>query len=394
MSTERVLFVDHTGQVGGAELILIDVVAGRPQSAAFLFETGPLSQALADRGLKVITSKWGSAFSQFRRDSSWLTALPLLGGLASIVVEIARISRGYDLVYANSQKAFVLSAIAHLIVRKPLIWHLHDIISAAHFGALQRRLQVVLANACAAKVIVPSDAAALAFVQAGGRQDLLEIVPNGLTLQREPGSRDELRQALGLPAGPLVGVFSRLAAWKGQHVLITALSELPGVSCIIVGDALFGEQDYAARLKAMVVDLGLQDRVHFLGHRSDVPRLMQAVDAMVHPSIDPEPFGRTLVEAMLAGVPVIATDAGAAPDILERGRAGTLVPPGDAHRLAGAIATVLAEPEQLQAQLDYASNRARAQYGLAQMLDSINFLIAKTSIGKSLIVKSQTRAAG
>jgi glycosyltransferase involved in cell wall biosynthesis len=266
-------------------------------------------------------------------------------------------------------------------VRRPLIWHLHDIISPEHFGAAQRRMQVMLANARAIKVIVPSQAAAAAFVQAGGRQDLVEIVPNGLALPPEPSSADELRQALGLPAGPLVGVFSRLAPWKGQHVLIEALAGLPNVSCIVVGDALFGEQSYAAELKQMVLERGLAERVRFLGHRSDVPKLMRAVDALVHPSIDPEPFGRTLVEAMLAGVPVIATNAGAAPDILEGGRAGTLVAPNDPQALASAIASVLAKPEALQAQLEYASARARAQYSLTRMLHSIGLVIRKLQAG-------------
>jgi glycosyltransferase involved in cell wall biosynthesis len=184
-----------------------------------------------------------------------------------------------------------------------------------------------------------------------------------------------------LPSGPLVGVFSRLAAWKGQHVLIEAIASLTDVSCIVVGDALFGEQAYAAELKQMVLQRGLADRVRFLGHRDDVPKLMKAVDAMVHPSIDPEPFGRTLVEAMLAGVPVIATDAGAAPDILEGGRAGTLVPPNDAPALARAIAAVLSRPEALTTQLAYAASRAQAQYSVARMLESIGLVIGKLQRG-------------
>jgi glycosyltransferase involved in cell wall biosynthesis len=381
MAAERILFVDHTGQLGGAELILLDVAAGRTDASVFLFEPGPLSKALAERRLEVVTSKWGEGLARFRRDSSALAALPLLGRLMAIILEIARAARHHDLVYANSQKAFVLAAIARLLVRRPLVWHLHDIISAAHFGRLQRRLQIGLANACAAKVIVPSQAAATAFIDAGGRPDLIEIVPNGLALQTEPCLRSELRAMLGLPTGPLVGVFSRLAPWKGQHVLLQALAKLPDVGCIIVGDALFGEQDYATQLRAMVAELGLGDRVRFLGHRSDVPRLMQAVDVMVHPSIDPEPFGRTLVEAMLVGVPVVATDAGAAPDILERGRAGSLVPSGDAPALARAISAVLAGAEQLQPQLDYALRRARSEYSLARMLDGIGLLINKVQTG-------------
>jgi glycosyltransferase involved in cell wall biosynthesis len=112
-----------------------------------------------------------------------------------------------------------------------------------------------------------------------------------------------------------------------------------------------------------------------------VPKLMMAVDVMVHPSIDPEPFGRTLVEAMLAGVPVIATNAGAAPDILEGGKAGTLVPPNDAAALARAIAAVLARPAALRNQLEYASARAQAQYSVTRMLDSIDVLIREVQAG-------------
>jgi len=381
MSTERVLFVDHTGQIGGAELILLDVVEGRSRSSAFLFEDGPLRTALAERKLNLVISKWGRGLSQFRRDSSWFAAIPLMARLAAIVAEIARAARSHDVVYANSQKAFVLASIAGLFVRRPLIWHLHDIISADHFGIVQRRTQVLLANARATKVIVPSQAAATAFIEAGGRRDLVEVVPNGLALPPEPRTSAELRRSLDLPTRPLVGVFSRLARWKGQHVLLEALASLPDVGCIIVGDALFGEQAYAAELKQMVLARGLADRVHFLGHRNDVPKLMMAVDAMVHPSINPEPFGRTLVEAMLARVPVIATNAGAAPDILEEGSAGTLVPPNDPAALARAIATVLAKPATLQSQLAYALARAQTEYSVTRMLDTIDLVIRKVQVG-------------
>jgi glycosyltransferase involved in cell wall biosynthesis len=379
MAAPRVLFVCHTGSISGAELVLLDIVEPFAGQSAFLFEDGPLAAALAGRGLKVAVSRWGQGLAQVRRDSSVLKVIPLVGRLLAIVVEVIGAARRHDVVYANSQKAFVLSAIAAKIARRPLIWHLHDIISGAHFGAMQRRVQVTLANFCASRVVMPSQACADAFIAAGGKPDLIAVVPNGLDIAREAKSLAEVRQELKLPAGPLVGVFSRLAAWKGQHVVLQALAQAPGVSCIIAGDALFGEQAYATRLHQMVDDLGLGGRVHFLGQRSDVPRLMSAVDAVIHPSIDPEPFGRTLVEAMLAGVPVIATDAGAASDILEAGRAGTLVPPGDAGALAAAIRTVMSHPPELAAQLTYADARARAHYGKAQMLQTISAIINTTA---------------
>ncbi|WP_371424273.1 glycosyltransferase family 4 protein [Tardiphaga sp.] len=381
MPAPRVLFVCHTGAISGAELVLIDLVQPWVGEAAFLFEDGPLHQALAAKGLKVRVSRWGKGLTDVRRDSSILKAFPLIGRLGAIIAELTGEARRHDVIYANSQKAFVLSAVAATLARRPLIWHLHDIISSEHFGATQRRVQVTLANYCTAKVIVPSQAAADAFIAEGGRKELVAIVPNGLDVPPDANTPLEIRRELKLPEGPLVGVFSRLAAWKGQHIVLQALAKTPGVSCIIAGAALFGEEPYAEKLNRMVADLGLGDRVHFLGQRNDVPRLMRAVDAMIHPSIDPEPFGRTLVEAMLAGVPVIATDAGAASDILEVGKAGTLVPPGDVDALATAITRVMSHPPELAGQLRYAEARARSHYSVDQMLQTVSSLIGRAAAG-------------
>ncbi|NVO17283.1 MAG: glycosyltransferase [Rhodoplanes sp.] len=381
MAPPRVMFVNHTSAIAGAELILLDVVRAWRGATAFLFEDGPLEAAMRSKGLDVVLSRFGRGLTNLKRDASLWRAAPLAGRLAGITAEIAGAARRHDVIYANSQKAFVLAAIANAAARRPLVWHLHDIIDGSHFGAGQRRLQVALANRFAARVVVPSEAAASAFAAAGGRADLVEVVPNGVDIVRDPRSREDLRRDLGLPAGPLVGVFSRLAQWKGQHVVLDALATLPEVRGIIVGDALFGEQDYAATLRAQTEKLGLAGRVQFLGHRADVPLLMQAVDVMIHPSVAPEPFGRTLVEAMLAGVPVVATDAGAAADILDGGAAGTLVPPGDAAALAGAVARVLARPDDLAAQLDRATARAQDRYGVAAMQDAVAAVIARLAAG-------------
>ncbi|MDB5656691.1 MAG: glycosyl transferase, group 1 [Tardiphaga sp.] len=381
MAKPSVLFVSHTGSISGADWVLLDLVQPWKGASALLFEDGPLAPALSAKGLIVTVSRWGRGLTQVRRDSSVLKVIPLAGRLFAIVFETVAAARRHDVVYANSQKAFVLAAIAVSFVRRPLIWHLHDIISAAHFGAMQRRVQVTLANWLASRVVVPSQACADAFIAEGGKQPLVTVVPNGLDIAPEASSPAEIRHQLRLPDGPLVGVFSRLAAWKGQHVVLQALAKAPGVHAIIAGDALFGEQPYADKLNRMVIDLGLEDRVHFLGQRSDVPRLMRAVDAVVHPSIDPEPFGRTLVEAMLAGVPVIATDAGAASDILEQGRAGTLVPPGDADALAAAITDILSKPPELAARLGHAEARAKSHYGTAQMLRAIAGIIDQAATG-------------
>jgi len=379
MSLPRVLFVNHTSQIAGAELVLLDVVERWTGASAFLFEDGPLNEAMTSLGIRVIGSAWGRDLSRFRRDSSIWNAIPLAGRLGAISWEIGRAARECDVVYANSQKSFVLAAVATAVCRRPLVWHLHDIIHRAHFGAMQRRIQIALANNRATQVIVPSQAAASAFIAEGGRRALVRVVPNGVNVAPETQSGLQIRRELGLSEGPLVGVFSRLAPWKGQHVVLAALAKLSDVNCIIAGDALFGEQAYAASLRDLAVKLGIADRVHFLGQRSDVTKLMQAVDVMVHPSVDPEPFGRTLVEAMFVKAPVIAADTGAASDILEGGAAGMLVTPNSPDELVAAITHVLSRPPDLGARVEYAAARARKHYSVGTMREGISSLIGQAA---------------
>ena len=369
MAAPRVLFVNQTGVMSGAEYVLASLAGGFPGASAFLFEDGPLAAALTAKGLNVTVAPPGAQLGAIRRDQSLLAALPLASRLFRLIMAIAGAARRHDVAYANSQKAFMLSAIASVLFRRPLIWHLHDIMDERHFGKTQRRLQIALANRRARRVIVPSSAAADAFIQAGGRADLVTVVPNGIALAPPaPKSRAEF----GLPEGPLVGVFSRLAPWKGQHVVLEALAKVPGLQCVLAGSALFGEDAYKARLEADVVRLGLSDRVTFLGQRSDVPVLMQAVDAVIHPSVDPEPFGLTLVEAMLAGTPVIATDAGASFEILDGGRAGTLVPPSDAGALSTILSAFFADPAPFREKADLASARVRSVYSLDHMIETVS----------------------
>ncbi len=382
MPRPRILFVNHTSTISGAEFVLLNLVEAWSGATAFLFETGALNEALEQRGLTIIRARSSTGLSAVRRDGSLLKILPLTMQLVAITREIARVAKNFDVVYANSQKAFVLAAIATAIARRPLIWHLHDIISPAHFGRAQRLLQIGLANRRAAQVIVPSTVAADAFAAAGGDRGRVTIVPNGRDIEQDARSPAELRAHLGLPTGPLIGVFSRLAPWKGQHVVLRALAKLPELRCIIAGSPLFGEDVYAEHLRQLARDLGVSERVAFLGQRNDIPLLMQAVDIVVHPSIDPEPFGLTLVEAMRAGTPVIATSAGASSEILEGGEAGRLVPPDDAGALAAAITASLADPPGAKAKTcAYAAARARKLYGVAAMQAHIATIVERVAKG-------------
>jgi glycosyltransferase involved in cell wall biosynthesis len=284
-------------------------------------------------------------------------------------------ARGYDVLYVNSQKALIVGALAGKIAGKPVIWHLHDILTADHFSRVHRWLAVTVGNLLVSRIVANSRATAQAFVDSGGRVERVRVVYNGI----DPSpfrsvvetKMDNLRRELGLVGVPVVSVFSRLAPWKGQHVLLEALARLPEVHALLVGAPLFGEDDYAKDLRQWAKALDVADRVHFLGFRRDVPSLMRLSDIVVHTSVAPEPFGRVIVEGMLALRPVVATRAGGAAEIVDDGMSGVLVEPGDANALAAALTDLLANPAKAKALAETGYKMALERFSLRSMLEDI-----------------------
>ncbi len=346
----RVLFLDHVGVLGGAELALFDVVcAYRETSTVLLFADGPFRRRLADAGIAVEVIEGGEALHEIRRETAW-PGVRAAARVIALASRVTRLAREHDFIHANSQKAFVVGCVAGALARRPVIWDLNDLLTPAHFSRTNIWLDVVLANYCAARVIANSRASAEALVARGGRRDKVRVVYNGI--QSTPfdavtaAELAALGQELGISGAPSIGLFGRLAEWKGQHVAIEAIAAIPDVHLLLVGDALFGEQAYAARLRQQVQALGLANRVHFLGFRPDIPQLMQFSSIVLHTSIAPEPFGRVIVEGMLASRPVVATRAGGVEEILHDGITGVMVEPGNVKALEQALRGLLDDPQR------------------------------------------------
>lgn len=341
----RVLFVSHTAEKGGAELFLSDVLVGGPSAwrAAFL-QPGPVADDLAAKDRLAFVVQGDAGLLQVKRGGGGSKPAAVLG-LLKTAVALARRVRDYDVLCANSQKALFVCGIAAILARKPLVWILHDILMDEAFSPTNRRAAVLMANTLARRVVVNSKAAAEGFIAAGGRADRVSIAYNGFDVEGWPlASKVEgrrLRAAEGLDDRHIVGLFGRLTPWKGQHVLLDALVNLPNVQAIFVGGPLFGEEVHEAALKTQARALGLEDRVRFLGFRTDVAQLMSGVDILVHASTHPEPFGRVIVEGQLTGLPVIATTGGGVDEIVQDGVNGLLVPAGYPDALGAAIAKLI-----------------------------------------------------
>lgn len=348
--TETALFVSQTAEKGGAELFMLDLVTHGPAGwNGGFFADGPMVQDLAAAGRKPVMLSGGSSVLTVRREASAFKLISVAGGVVALARALARAVRDYDVVCANSQKALFVSALASRLARRPLVWVLHDIITDPAFSRNTRRAAVLFANLFAARVVANSKASAEAFVAAGGKTDRVRIVYCGFDPAAHPQGSAEagatLRRRFDLKDGPVVGLFGRLTPWKGQHVLLKALRSLPDVQALIVGSAMFGQDAYEAELRQMVRTEGLEGRVCFAGFQKDVAALMAGVDIVLHTSTHAEPFGRVVVEGMLAGRPVIATRGGGVNEIVTDGEDGLLVAPDDPAALAAAISRLLADPD-------------------------------------------------
>ncbi|MBE9215474.1 glycosyltransferase family 4 protein [Plectonema cf. radiosum LEGE 06105] len=375
----KILFLDQSGKPGGAELCLIDIAKPYQNNCLVgLFADGSFKDLLEKNQIpvQVLTNQK----IQVKKESSLTQGLASITQLAPLITKVVKIARNYDLIYANTQKALVVGAIASFLAHRPLVFHLHDILSPEHFSQTNRRIAVTLANR-ASLVIANSQASKKAFIEAGGKAELVKIVYNGFDPQNylnQESQIKQLRQKLEIDDKFVVGHFSRLAPWKGQHILIEALAKCPPkVAVILVGDALFGEQDYVKQLHQQIDELQLQNRVKFLGFRHDIPQLMAACDLVAHTSTAPEPFGRVIVEAMLSGTPVVAAASGGAVELVESGINGFLTTPGNPQELTEVINKSIQDKEKTAAIAETARNTASQRFNVANINQQIAQLLQK-----------------
>lgn len=209
-----------------------------------------------------------------------------------------------------------------------------------------------------------------------------EVVFNGIDTDLfHPQPPDPtLRARLGVPAtAPLLLFVGRLQPWKGVETAIRALPQIPQAVLLIAGD---GED--RARLAALANELGLSERVRFLGSvpRPQLPALYASVDLLVATSHASETFGIGPVEAQACGLPVVATRFGGFPEVVAEGQTGLLVPPRDPAALAAAVNELLADPDR-RAAMAMAAPAWASQFAWPAVVDRIE-AVYRAVVGESV----------
>ncbi len=332
--------------------------------------TVEMVQAIAAAGGKaVVASAGGRMVPQVERAGGQHVRLPLttkdpmtLLGNAHRLRSLIR-SEGVELVHARSRAPAWSALLAARREGVPFVTTYHGAYGEGGLGA-KRLYNSVMARGDRV-IAISRFIARLVAARHGVEPDRLRLIPRGVDTEVfDPaavnlGRVARLAEAWRLLDGaPVVMLPGRITRWKGQMVLLDAMTLLDrqDALCVLVGTPQ--SPRFAAAVAERARMLGLQNRLRFAGECDDMPAALMLADALVHASTRPEPFGRTVVEAQAMGRPVVASDAGGAVETVEQDVTGWRVPPGDSMALAAVLNHVLALPAEERARHGAAARAA------------------------------------
>ncbi|MBI3025084.1 MAG: glycosyltransferase family 4 protein [Candidatus Tectomicrobia bacterium] len=293
-----------------------------------------------------------------------------------------RLIRGgrFDLVHTHTSKAGILGRLAARLAGGCRVVHTpHGHVFYGYFGPSKTRLFIWAERLMARwtdAIVTLTDREAEEHLALGvGRSSQFVTIFSGIPLpgpKTRAGTGPSRRRALGLPAeGALVGSVGRLDPIKGHGLLIQAFALLgdrhPGARLILIGEGEKREE-----YQALARELGVAEGVCFMGWRDDVGDLLEELDLFAFPSRN-EGMGRAAVEALAAGLAVVAARTGGLPEVVREEETGLLVPPGDAAALSAAIGRLLARPEERRA-MGEAGRRLAQTYSAERMCEKIEAL--------------------
>jgi glycosyltransferase involved in cell wall biosynthesis len=353
----RVLFMDHTAEMGGGEIALLNLAThldpSRYVPVVVMFSDGPLLRQLRDAGIETLVVPLDAGVVETRKDKIGARSLLQFGRIRSAIGFIRTLRRAIrqikpDVVHTNSLKSDVLGGLAARWVRVPLVWHLRDRVADDYLPWKVVRVFRFLSRRVPHVIIAVSRGSMQTLLPEGTTvyPENMRVVYDGTPdLEELPASHDAPP-----PPGyaPRIAIVGRISRWKGQHIFIRAaervLRRFPNAHFQIVGSAMFGQEPYELEVRQLAKDLKIADKVEFTGFRADVKAMIGRQDLLVHASITGEPFGQVVMEGMAQGKPIVATNGGGMPEVIDHGVTGLLVPMGDDAAMADAIETFLADP--------------------------------------------------
>jgi L-malate glycosyltransferase len=352
----KILFYSHTGQVSGAENILLLLLEKLDRTRFTPVAVCPAEGGLRKkiRQLKVPCRAIRPLEARFtwRIDLLGKYLFSFLRTFLDLRNEILKAEP--DLVHANSIRAGLTATVATTGTKIPVFWHLQDELKPHPISTLIR-LFVLFSKRT--RLIPVSEATLESFSGKllktfGGERIPVRIVHNAIEPEKfpfDPANRRRIRREFGLSEDVFVlGIVGQITPRKGQLELIRAFAETladrPDSILLVVGAPLFNQdREYLRQIEDELEKLNLNEKVRLLGQRTDVPAIMQALDALAVNSRS-EALVVVAIEAMACGTPVIATDAGGTREMIGHRINGLIVPFGNEEKLKNAILELAGNP--------------------------------------------------
>lgn len=360
--------------IGGAQEVVRTLVEYLAQSGCkpivCALEDGPMRQEIEKSGIKV---------ELFKGRTKTLAHGPgLVLDLLRVRRDLAELVQKYQIEVVQTHLVFPIDLLLLTLLEntslKTVIWTFHSANPMSKRSKLRKAFcgqAYRLGTRRLGQLVSVSDKVEKATLeQIGPVQNKTAIIHNGVDLRRygNPVGRLAVRKSLGLGADAQVAItVGTLLRAKGHRFLIKAAAILvpqhPNLHFLFAGDGELGDE-----LRAQARSLSVQDNIHFLGNRSDVPALLAASDLFVLPSLW-EGLSMALLEAMASRKPIVATIVSGTQYVLADGKTGLLVPPGDPEALAQAIAHVLADPQHAQAMAAAAQEHVEREFSAQKQAD-------------------------
>ena len=350
-ASPHIVHLAHTTAAGGAELALKRLLDAETDWQASLLvparEDEDVFSDVSSRSVRGVRQVAGASSGG---------PLRLIGLAVRLLVQAAvtrwhRRVRDSDLVVANSTRAAAYGALAVLGTDRPLVIHLRDHITPESLGSFGYRMMTSLVLPRADGIIANSNGT-LATAASFLRDDAVSaVIPS-------PSGLDRLRALPRAEGQPLrIGMLARLDPWKGQLALIEAFAEAfpdGDVELDLAGAGLFEHEAFIAQLKSRAAELGVGDRVNFLGHVEDIAPLLASWSITVQYSMRPEPLGQNVLQCLAAGTALVTADEGGPVEWVRHEQNGLRVAPRDPGALAAALRR-LADDAELRMRLGRAA---------------------------------------
>ncbi len=354
----KVAYVSPHAARGGAERVTMDLLALHDRASVepivFFLRDGPLVAEARALGIQV----------EVFRTPRMRYVLSAERAKRTLAFRLSE--RHVDLVHGVMSWGHDYAGAAAGIAKIPAVWFQHDVPN------WKSPINWLAALTPARRVFANSEWTASGLRRFNPRRVKIEIVHPGTRIPTEPRAARAARgrAAVGARDGEfLVGIVARLARPKGHRMLFQAAASLcnarPDARIIVAGESLFGlDPEYPRELQQLARDLGIADKVRFIGGAQDVGDVLSALDVAVHLPELPESFGLAVVEGMANGAAVVAADNGAVREIVEPGATAFLVPPGDHEALAAQLLALHDDPERRRAVAAAGEAAARERFDI------------------------------